>query len=227
MESKHYITGAIVLSLLAIIYFFFLFNSKNTDIPLEEVSESTETEYNEPMQETTKKQYDNPPEMVLKENTNYKAKLTTSKGEITVDLFEEKVPVTVNNFVFLANDSFYDGVVFHRVMKEFMIQTGDPQGTGMGGPGYRFKDEEFEGEYTAGTLAMANAGPDTNGSQFFIMHKDYPLPPNYVIFGKVEDDAGLSVVDAIATSPVQPSATGEVSDPVEKIVVEKIEIIEE
>lgn len=229
MESKHYIIGIILSSLVAITYFYYLFDSKqpsNTQENLE-VFESTETTYNEKMNETPKKQYDSSPEMMLEEGKNYKAKLTTSVGEITIDLYEDKTPITVNNFVFLAKEFFYDNVVFHRVIKDFMIQGGDPEGTGAGGPGYRFEDEPFEGEYTAGTIAMANAGPNTNGSQFFIMHKDYPLPPNYVIFGKADDEESLKVIDAIATSPVQPSAMGEMSDPLEKVVIEKVEIIEE
>ena len=92
--------------------------------------------------------------------------------------------MTVNNFVFLARQGFYDGVTFHRVIPNFMAQTGDPTGTGTGGPGYRFNDEPVTRKYVRGTLAMANAGPNTNGSQFFIVHKDYPLPPNYTIFGQ-------------------------------------------
>jgi cyclophilin family peptidyl-prolyl cis-trans isomerase len=106
----------------------------------------------------------------------------------------------VNNFLFLAAQGFYDGVIFHRVIPGFMVQGGDPTGTGRGGPGYKFRDElDGPGTYTRGTVAMANAGPNTNGSQFFIMHRDYGLPHNYTIFGKVT--SGIEVVDAIAALP--------------------------
>ena len=121
-------------------------------------------------------------------------------------LFASDAPMTVNNFVFLAQQGFYDGVTFHRVIPDFMVQTGDPTGTGTGGPGYRFNDEPVKRKYSRGTLAMANAGPNTNGSQFFIVHKDYPLPPNYTIFGQVTD--GLDMLDKIATTPTGPGKGG-------------------
>ncbi|MCA9397944.1 peptidylprolyl isomerase [candidate division WWE3 bacterium] len=169
-------------------------------------------------------QYNSAPEMILTDGVDYQAQVTTNKGTFTIDLNEDSTPITVNNFVFLARKGFYANVPFHRVMEGFMIQTGDPTGTGSGGPGYRFEDEPFEGEYTRGTVAMANAGPDTNGSQFFIMHADNQLPPNYVIFGNVVD--GLDVVDTIATSPVTSSPRGELSVPLEDIYIESVEIIE-
>ncbi len=155
----------------------------------------------------------------------YSAIVHTTKGDMTVELAAAATPKTVNNFVYLARAHFYDNTIFHRVIKGFMIQGGDPQGTGMGGPGYKFADESFTGEYTKGTIAMANAGPNTNGSQFFIMHADYALPKNYVIFGKVTK--GLEVVDAIATSPVTRSDSGENSKPVEPVTVKSVEIIEQ
>lgn len=132
------------------------------------------------------------------------ATIKTSLGEIKIGLNGDKTPVTAGNFAKLAESGFYDGVKFHRVISGFMIQTGDPltkddsqkQLWGTGGPGYKFNDEPFEGEYTRGTIAMANSGANTNGSQFFIMHQDYPLPPQYVIFGKVTE--GMETVDAIA-----------------------------
>ena len=133
-------------------------------------------------------------------------------------------PKTVENFTTLAKKGFYNGTIFHRVMKGFMIQGGDPNGDGTGGPGYKFDDEPFEGSYTRGTLAMANAGANTNGSQFFIMHADYPLPKNYVIFGRVIK--GMEVVDAIATSPVTASASGENSKPVKPVKVSSVEVLE-
>ncbi len=155
----------------------------------------------------------------------YSAILHTTKGDMTVELSASATPKTVNNFVYLARQKFYDNTIFHRVIKGFMIQGGDPQGNGTGGPGYRFDDEPFTGQYAKGTIAMANAGPNTNGSQFFIMHADYPLPPNYVIFGKVTK--GLEVVDAIATAPVTMSESGENSKPVEPVTVTSVEILEQ
>lgn len=148
--------------------------------------------------------------------------LHTSKGDIKVELKKDKTPKTVQNFVDLVKKKFYNGTIFHRVIKDFMIQGGCPEGTGTGGPGYKFDDEPFEGEYTRGTVAMANAGPNTNGSQFFIMHADVPLPKNYVIFGNVLE--GLEAVDLIANSEVEFSLMGESSKPVEPTVVERVEI---
>lgn len=128
---------------------------------------------------------------------NKQIRLVTTKGEIVFSLFDDTAPNTVSNFVYLADGKYYDGVIFHRVIEGFMIQGGDPTGTGMGGPGYKFADElRDDRTYTRGTVAMANAGPNTNGSQFFIMHADYPLPHNYSIFGQVT--SGMDVVDAIA-----------------------------
>jgi peptidylprolyl isomerase len=141
-----------------------------------------------------------------------------------VELAAEETPMTVNNFVFLAREKFYDGTIFHRVIKDFMIQGGDPEGTGMGGPGYKLADEQFTGEYKRGILAMANSGPNTNGSQFFIIHKDTSLPPNYVIFGKVV--SGMETIDKIAGAPVKQSASGENSSPITPIRIETIEILE-
>lgn len=157
-------------------------------------------------------------EQVIKAGKSYTATLHTSAGDIVVDL-SSATPVTTNNFVFLAQNHFYDGVIFHRVIPGFMIQGGDPTGTGMGGPGYKFADEKFSGEYKRGTIAMANSGPNTNGSQFFIMHADYALPPNYVIFGTTR--SGLEVVDKIATGKTGPN-----DRPVEPVVINTVDITE-
>jgi cyclophilin family peptidyl-prolyl cis-trans isomerase len=162
--------------------------------------------------------------MSIDHNKKYTATLKTSLGDIIIDLTAAATPVTVNNFVNLAENHFYDNTIFHRVIKDFMIQGGDPKGDGTGGPGYKFDDEQFEGEYTRGTLAMANAGPNTNGSQFFIMHGSVPLPKNYVIFGHVIK--GMDVVDGIATAPVTVSMNGEPSEPVKPVVVKTVEISE-
>jgi cyclophilin family peptidyl-prolyl cis-trans isomerase len=151
-------------------------------------------------------QFAAPPPMTIDTSKHYTATIDTSMGTMTADLFASEAPMTVNNFVFLANQHFYDGVTFHRVIPNFMIQTGDPTGTGTGGPGYRFNDEPVKRQYSRGTLAMANAGPNTNGSQFFIVQKDYPLPPNYTIFGQL--NGGLDVLDKIATTPTGPGKGG-------------------
>lgn len=172
---------------------------------------------------TKKKMYTATPQMVIDTTKQYTATLKTDAGKIVVKLNAKETPVTVNNFVFLAREKFYDGTIFHRTIPGFMIQGGDPDGTGMGGPGYKFVDEPFTGEYTRGTVAMANSGPNTNGSQFFIMHKDSSLPPSYVIFGKVT--AGLEAVDQIASAPTKPG--GEGSSPVTPVKVQAVEIIEQ
>lgn len=157
------------------------------------------------------KQYDSAPELTIDLAKDYSAVIHTTAGDISVDLFASNAPQTVNNFAFLANDGFYDDVIFHRTIKGFMIQGGDPTGSGRGGPGYRFRDEFHDKtSYNRGTLAMANAGPNTNGSQFFIMHADYGLPNAYTIFGEVTD--GMDVVDAIAEAPV--GAQDRPNDPV-------------
>lgn len=173
--------------------------------------------------QTDKPMYPAPPAMSIDVQKKYTATLTTDKGVIEVELFASATPITVNNFVFLAKEKYYDGVVFHRTIPGFMVQGGDPTGTGMGGPGYSFADEPFTGEYTRGTLAMANAGPNTNGSQFFIMHKDTSLPKSYVIFGRVQ--SGLEVVDAIATAPTV--SGGEGSKPQVPVQIESVTIREE
>lgn len=165
------------------------------------------------------------PEMQIDITKTYTAILKTSRGDIVIALHADKTPKTVNNFVSLARSGFYNNTPFHRVIDGFMIQGGDPKGDGTGGPGYRFDDEPFEGKYTRGTVAMANAGPNTNGSQFFIMHKDYPLPQAYVIFGQVS--SGMEVVDKIATAPVKKAAGGEGSSPVTPVVVSEVIITEQ
>lgn len=164
-----------------------------------------------------------PPQMQIDKNKLYSATLKTELGEIVVSLNAKTTPITVNNFVFLSKSKFYDNTVFHRIIKGFMIQGGDPKGDGTGGPGYKFNDEPFTGEYTRGTLAMANAGPNTNGSQFFIMHADTGLAKNYVIFGKVT--SGLDVVDKIATASTKPG--GEGSSPVNPVKIQSVEITEQ
>lgn len=169
-----------------------------------------------------KQTYAAAPAMQIDASKQYTATLKTALGDIEIKLHAKETPITVNNFVFLAKEKFYDNVIFHRTIPGFMIQSGDPTGTGMGGPGYQFNDEPFTGDYTRGIVAMANAGANTNGSQFFIMHADASLPKNYVIFGEVE--SGMEVVDKIATAPTQPG--GEGSKPVTPIEIRTVEIAE-
>lgn len=165
------------------------------------------------------------PELTIDQSKKYSAVLDTTEGQISIELFADKTPVTANNFIYLARNNFYDNTIFHRVISGFMIQGGDPKGDGTGGPGYRFDDEPFDGEYTRGAVAMANSGPNTNGSQFFIMHQNTPLPKAYVIFGQVSQ--GIEVVDKIATAETRTNAMGESSTPVNPVTVNSIRIIEE
>ena len=144
------------------------------------------------------KQYAAPPPMSIDSAKTYKATLETSRGNIVCELFAKDAPVTVNNFVFLAGEKFYDGTIFHRVIKDFMIQGGDPEGTGRGGPGYRFEDEvkNNPNKHERGVLSMANAGPGTNGSQFFVTHVPCGwLDGKHTVFGKVL--SGQEVVDSV------------------------------
>ena len=170
------------------------------------------------------KQWNKPFDNQLEEGKEYAATLETSHGTIEVEFFPEEAPIAVNNFVSLANEGFYDGTPFHRIVKGFVIQGGDPTGTGTGGPGYKFKDEPIRKDYEQGVLAMANAGPNTNGSQFFIVLEDLRgrLPKNYTIFGKVT--GGMDVVKSISDVEVTRSPMGEPSSPVEPVMLNKVEI---
>ena len=159
------------------------------------------------------------------------AVIETSSGAIEIEFFETDAPKAVENFRLLAEHGYYDGLIFHRVLKGFMLQGGDPLGNGKGGQsawGGSFPDEIapdselYKNGYRRGIVAMANSGRDTNGSQFFIMHDNYPLQPDYVIFGKVT--AGLDVVDAIANTPTTMGEDGDMSQPVTRQVIKKITI---
>jgi len=166
--------------------------------------------------------------MRIDANKQYTARITTAMGEMNVNLLVKEAPTTVNNFVFLAREGFYDGVKFHRVIKGFMVQSGDPKGDGSGGPGYTFVDEPVVSNYDRGVLAMANRGPNTNGSQFFIVQGDevsLRLPKNYTIFGRVTEE-GIEVVDQIASVPVGASPNGEVSVPQSEVRITKVTIEE-
>ena len=169
-------------------------------------------------------QYASAPEMQIDPSKRYTATLETNKGTIEIEFLPGEAPQTVNNFVCLARDGFYDGTPFHRVVKGFMIQGGDPTGTGTGGPGYRFADEPVQRPYAKGVVAMANAGPNTNGSQFFMMLEDYPLPPNYTIFGRVI--GGQEVVDAMGATPTRRGSGGENSTPTEPLRIETVTVAE-
>jgi cyclophilin family peptidyl-prolyl cis-trans isomerase len=173
------------------------------------------------------KQWNSPPPMAIDQNKQYNATIETNNGTMKAQLYVKDAPNTVNNFVFLAREQFYDGVPFHRIIAGFMVQTGDPTGTGRGGPGYRFADElPKEKNYDAGTLAMANAGPNTQGSQFFIVHASpqASLPKNYTIFGKLTE--GVDVLDKIAKTPVKASPNGEASTPTQDIHITRVTIEE-
>lgn len=170
------------------------------------------------------KVYDNQPDMNINMDTTYTAVIKTNLGDMTVEFFLDDAPMTVNNFVSLAKDGYYDNVIFHRVISGFMIQGGDPSGTGHGDygkyPGYEFEDElNNQRPYEKGILAMANRGPNTNGSQFFIMHVEYPLPYSYTIFGSVTE--GFDVIDKIASVETDSS-----DKPTEDVVINTVEILE-
>ena len=164
--------------------------------------------------------YDAPPENILEPGVDYQAIISTEKGEMRLDLYEDEAPLTVNNFIFLANQGFYDGTTFHRVLQDFMAQGGDPSGTGAGGPGYEFADETDNGLVfdRRGLLAMANGGPDTNGSQFFITFgvTDW-LDGNHTIFGELTE--GDDVLSSLALrDPATATEPGE--------LIEQIDIVE-
>ena len=205
--------------ILSMLLFIFCGEDASEETPVEATIESTEE-----IEMTYDKTYSAPPAMNIDEKGNYSAVIETSLGSIEIELFTDIAPITVNNFVNLSNDGYYDNVIFHRVIKGFMIQGGDPSGTGHGEmgkyPGYEFQDElNNPMQYEKGIVAMANRGPNTNGSQFFIMHVDYPLPYDYTIFGKVSN--GIDVVDAIAN--VQ---TGDMDKPVDDVVINSVYIKE-
>jgi len=172
-------------------------------------------------------QWANPPAMSIDLNKEYTATIKTNLGDIEIQLFAKEDPMTVNNFVFLAQQGFYNGVKFHRVVKDFVIQSGDPTGTGFGSPGYQFADEKATRDYVAGTLAMANSGPNTNGSQFFITLVDLSsgqLAKDYTILGLVT--SGFDVVQEIGNTPVTTNPRGEVSLPTTDVHINTVAIEE-
>jgi len=194
-------------------------SSEETEIiPLETTTSSTIGE------QMSDKIYDSQPTMQIDLSKSYTAVIKTNLGDMTVEFFTEDAPNTVNNFISLSKDGYYDNVIFHRVISGFMIQGGDPSGTGHGDygkfPGYEFEDElNNQRPYEKGILAMANRGPNTNGSQFFIMHVDYPLPYSYTIFGQVVD--GFDVIDKIASVE-----TDSADKPTTDVVISTVEVTE-
>ncbi len=167
------------------------------------------------------KNYSSPPEMILASGNDYFATIHTEKGSIRVKLYADKAPNTVNNFVFLARDGYFDGTTFHRVIKDFMLQGGDPTGSGMGGPGYKIRDE-FHPDLRhdrPGILSMANAGPNTGGSQFFVTHIATPwLDGRHAIFGEVVE--GIDVVYAIRER--DPQSDPQPGDKIERVEIEEV-----
>lgn len=171
-------------------------------------------------------QWSKPPEMSIDGSKKYSAKIETNKGDFTIELLPAEAPMTVNNFVCLARAGYYDETPVHRIVAGFVIQGGDPTGTGSGGPGYKFADEPISLDYSKGTVAMANAGPNTNGSQFFVVLDDLrgKLPKNYTIFGQVSD--GQDVVDQLGKVQTKVGRSGEKSTPVDPVTIEKVTITE-
>jgi cyclophilin family peptidyl-prolyl cis-trans isomerase len=168
--------------------------------------------------------YTHAPAMTINTHHHYFADVTTTDGVFTIELLPKAAPIAVNNFVFLARHHYYNHNVFHRIMAGFMIQTGDPTGTGFGGPGYEFKDEPVTMPYAPGVVAMANHGPNTNGSQFFIVTgpQASSLPPAYTIFGKVT--RGMKVVEKISNTPVTQTPSGELSRPLKTVMMKTVVI---
>lgn len=174
----------------------------------------------------TNKQAVTPPQTRLDVTKDYKVILKTTEGDITIKVNAIDTPMASTNFVYLARLGFYDNTTFHRIIKDFMIQGGDPIGNGTGGPGYTFNDEPFDYDYERGVVAMANSGPNTNGSQFFILHQNTPdLPKDYVAFGKVVE--GIDIVDKIANTPVVDNGMGEISKPEKDVTIISTEVVEE
>lgn len=207
----------ILIIIIAVVAVIFLFSKNYSTTQNSTISESSGS--------INMKHYDSSPKMTLDQSKKYFALIDTNKGQMKINLFSKETPVTVNNFVFLSKEGFYNGTNFHRIVSGFMIQGGDPKGDGTGGPGYNFPDEKITRDYKRGIVAMANSGPNTNGSQFFIMHQDYNLPKQYVIFGQITD--GLNTLDKIAGTPTVDNGQGEKSKPTEKVTIDKLTISEE
>lgn len=207
MKDSLFPALALIAFLVIVVAGTYFFSQKSETSTVEIPTENTATQESSNSSET--------------KNNMHRVTLKTNHGEIVFETYDIDASKAVTNFLTLADKGFYNGLTFHRVIPGFMIQGGDPSGNGTGGPGYSFEDElnpntpSAKEGYKRGVVAMANAGPDTNGSQFFIMHKDYPLPHNYTIFGKVV--SGIAVVDAIASVKI-----GSNDMPLEKVVMETV-----
>lgn len=205
-NSVWIIVGIILIAIVTL--FVIKANSKNktTDTNASQAIEGTQaSKINETTQSAMKKTYQSAPSpLPVVQIQGKKALIKTSKGDIVFEFYKD-APIAASNFIFLTNEGFYDGLIFHRREENFVIQGGDPAGNGTGGPGYKFADEKVTRDYTRGIVAMANSGLNTNGSQFFIMLADNPLPKNYTIFGNVV--SGLDVVDKIQVGDVMEKVT--------------------
>lgn len=249
MQSKNIITfGILVLAVAALLGFLVWTNNttpptNSPSIPATQTSQSESTDESLPVQSETNKdnvagatapssslnsteevtmEKSGKPEMLLDSTKQYSAVIHTSKGDLAIDLFEDASPVTVNNFVQLAQTGYYDGVIFHRVIEDFMIQTGDQTGTGAGNPGYSFEDEFNNYKLVRGSVAMANSGPNTNGSQFFIVTAEATpwLDGKHTNFGRVT--SGMAIADEISKVDVDSR-----DKPLEPITINSIDIIAE
>ena len=233
MNKNIYISIIIILAVMAGIYFISPSASdlndakKNTSAAVETSSSTSVLSVSANLASTASPSLSNSSttSVINLKNNMHTITLETNKGTIVFETYDSDAPNTVNNFISLSGKEFYNNVIFHRVIKGFMIQGGDPTGTGRGGPGYAFADElnpatvSYKTGYKRGVVAMANSGPNTNGSQFFIMHQDYPLPNSYTIFGHVI--SGLEVVDAIANTPV-----GAENKPISEMVIKSVTVTE-
>ena len=188
----------IIVAILVIAYFFLPKKAQGPDTNVEVISnEANQNQNINSKEEKSMGKYSFPGVLEASKIKDKKTIITTNKGVIEFELLADAAPKTVSNFVYLTENNYYDGLTFHRVVPNFVIQGGDPNGTGTGGPGYKFEDEKVVGEYKAGSVAMANSGPNTNGSQFFICLEDLPsLPKSYSLFGQVT--TGMDVVLKIA-----------------------------
>lgn len=238
LRRRRYIRLGVLGLVIAAIVGWAVFSGRDEDKPVADTKQdATEDEAlaacgAEPPPPADPQQYDKP-DQVLEDGVDYAAVMRTSCGDIEFDLFEDRAPATVNNFVFLSREGFYDGLIFHRVIGNFVIQGGDPEGTGSGGPGYTIKDEyPAEGrEYVFGTLAMANAGPGSTGSQFFFVVHEGPsgetdepagLDPLYSLFGQAEEGS-FEVIKEISQVELDPNSP---ERPLVPVYIESVEIIE-
>lgn len=212
---KYIIISVVLVCIIILAGIYFFSGSSITPVSISTETSATNVTGGESVGQTATTTLQNKTQNMITIETNY--------GAIVFETYNSDAPNTVQNFITLANKGFYNGLSFHRVIKGFMIQGGDPLGNGMGGPGYQFADElnpetaSYKAGYKAGVVAMANSGPNTNGSQFFIMAADYPLPNNYTIFGKVV--SGLDVVEKIDNV-----ATGSGDKPLSPVVMKKVTV---